>query len=201
MSNAAVKLPGMMTVADFLDWPGDGTVTRYELVDGVLRAQDPASDTHNTILTNLAGQVWLHLRGHRPECRAVTTPGIQPRVRANWNYRVPDLVVTCTPNRAGVHLTPDPLLLIEILSPGNAADTYENVRAFSTLPTVRQIVVVHSTQMLAEVLNRAADGAWPADAEVIAAGGTLQVASIGMALPLTEIYAATHLAPEHRAPE
>ena len=32
MSTAPAKLPPLMTVADFLDWPGDGTGTRYELV-------------------------------------------------------------------------------------------------------------------------------------------------------------------------
>ena len=26
----------------------------------------------------------------------------------------------------------DPILLIEVLSPGNAADTYENIRAYAT---------------------------------------------------------------------
>ncbi len=47
----------MMTVADFIDWPGDGNCTRYELVDGDLRALAPASDTHNTIVGNLVGLI------------------------------------------------------------------------------------------------------------------------------------------------
>ena len=62
MPNAAVKVPPLMTVADFLDWVGNGTSTRYELVDGVLRAQDPASDTHNTILASMGGLLWPSLR-------------------------------------------------------------------------------------------------------------------------------------------
>ena len=32
----AVKLPDLMTIDEFLKWPGDGTGTRYELVDGEL---------------------------------------------------------------------------------------------------------------------------------------------------------------------
>ena len=47
--NVAFKLPPPMTVDEFIAWPGDGTATKYELVDGALRAQDPASDTHGTI--------------------------------------------------------------------------------------------------------------------------------------------------------
>ena len=41
--------PPLMTVDEFIKWPGDGTGTRYELVNGELRAQDPASDAHGTI--------------------------------------------------------------------------------------------------------------------------------------------------------
>ena len=34
-------------------------------------------------------------------------------------------------------MTPDPILLVEVLSPGNAQDTYENVRAYATLASVK----------------------------------------------------------------
>ena len=38
--------PSRMTVAEFLDWPGDGSGRRYELVDGEPRAEAPASTIH-----------------------------------------------------------------------------------------------------------------------------------------------------------
>ena len=38
-----------MTVADFLDWSGDGSGRKYQLVDGELRAMSPGSATHGTI--------------------------------------------------------------------------------------------------------------------------------------------------------
>ena len=75
---ATVKIPAMMTVSDFLDWPGDGTETRYELVDGVLRAMAAASDTHNTIYSTFLRLIGNHLEKHHPHCRVVGTPGIQP---------------------------------------------------------------------------------------------------------------------------
>ena len=116
MSNTAAQLPPLMTVADFLNWPGDGTGVIFELVDGVVRALDPASDTHNTIFGNLQGHIWQHLRAHRPQCRVVPTAGLQPRLRANWNWRVPEIAVTCAPNRQGVHPTEGAILIAEILS-------------------------------------------------------------------------------------
>ena len=42
-----------MTVADFLDWPGDGSGRKYQLVDGELRAMSPGSATHGTIQMTL----------------------------------------------------------------------------------------------------------------------------------------------------
>jgi hypothetical protein len=89
---------------------------------------------------------------------------------------------------------PDPIALIEVLSPGNAADTWDNVWAYTTIPSVRQIAVVHSTRVLAEVLGRGADGHWPEAPEEIGADAMVRLESIAVAFPLREAYAQTHLA-------
>ena len=47
--------------------------------------------------------------------------------------------------------------------------------------------------MLAEVLRRGSDGHWPAEPEEIGGDGTLRLESIGVAFPLREAYAQTHL--------
>ena len=193
MSQAA-KIPALMTVDEFIVWPGDGTGRRYELVDGVLRMQDPASDTHGTIQSNLHFLISAHLRKSRPKCRIVINPGIAPRLRAKWNYREPELGVTCTPNRAGVHMMPDPILLIEILSPSNAPNTWSNIPLYAMLPTVTEILIVDSSTVSAEVLRRLPDGAWPQASEPVAPGGLIGLASIGLEFPLGEVYRDTHLA-------
>lgn len=190
----APKLPPLMTVDDFLKWPGDGTGRIYELVDGVLRAQDPASDAYGTIHINIGSAISMHLRDKRPGCRIVAGPGVQPRIRAMWNYRIPELAVTCTPNRADVHMTPDPVLVIEVLSPTNEKDTRSNIPLYATLPSVTEILVVDSTKVAAELLTRGADGAWPKDPEQLGRGGTIRLASIGLELPMAEVYRGTYLA-------
>ncbi len=194
MTAAQRKLPPLMDVADFIEWPGDDAGTRYELVDGVPRAMAPGSDTHNTIVNRLAYLLTRHIDASRPGCRVVNAPGVQPRVRATWNFRIPDLGVTCVPARAGEIMTPDPILLVEVLSPGNANETWENVIAYTTLPSVQEILVVHSTRVKAELLTRDATGAWPADPEVVEAGAAIRLASVGFDLPLAQAYAGTHLA-------
>ena len=88
----------------------------------------------------------------------------------------------------------DPILLIEVLSPSNALDTYENIRAYATLPTIRELIVVHSTRMTVELLRKGEDGAWPANPTMITDSGRVELKSVGLELPLAEIYAGTHLA-------
>jgi Uma2 family endonuclease len=131
---------------------------------------------------------------NRPRCRIVSEPAIATRVRANVNLRVPDLGVTCTPDALGQQTLPDPLLLIEILSPGNASSTWDNVWSYTTIPSVREIVVVHSTRIMAEVLRRDAEGNWPEQPEEVGPGDSLRLDSVGFACPMTDIYAQTHLA-------
>ena len=190
-------LPPYMTVDEFIEWPGDGTGTRYELIDGVLRAMAPASDGHNQLVSNATVLLGLHLREHRPHCRVVTAPGIQPRVRASWNFRIPDLAVTCTRGREGDVMTPDPILILEVLSPGNKQQTYENLRAYATIPSVREIVAVESTAIRAELLTRDGAGDWPPDPHVLeGAEAVLRLASIEAEIPLVELYRNMWLDPE-----
>ena len=188
-----LPLPPKMDIADFLGWGGDGTGTRYELIDGVLRAMAPASDVHNTICNRIAYILTGHLDKNRPGCRVVGQPGIQPRVRAAWNFRIPDLGVTCTQAVAGEHMTPDPILLVEVLSPTNANETWDNVIAYTTLPSVKEILVVHSTRVLAELLRRDGDGNWPNNPVVIEAHEAIELISIGARFPLIDAYSGTHL--------
>jgi Uma2 family endonuclease len=194
MHDALDKLPPRMTVAEFLDWPGDGTGRKFQLVDGELRTMSPGSATHGTIQMTLGRLIGNALVGAGGRCRVVAEPGIATRIRARTNLRVPDLGITSTTDAPGQRTLPDPLVLIEILSPGNSTDTWDNVWAYTSIPSVREIVVVHSTRVLAEVLRRGADGHWPEEPEEIGPDGTLHLDSIDFACRLRDAYAQTHLA-------
>ena len=194
MTTARKPLPPRMTVADFLDWPGDGTAKRFQLVDGEPRAMAPASATHGLVQATLAYLFTRRLIETGSPCRAVTEPAVVPRLRAHANLRVPDLGVTCSSIEPGQIVLPDPVLLVEILSPGNEADTRENVWAYATIPSVAEILLVHSTRIAAELLRRGADLTWPEEPEEIGPGGMLHLESITLTCPLAELYARTHLA-------
>ena len=101
--------------------------------------------------------------------------------------------IACAKVGANDIALPNPILLIEILSPGNKTDTWDNVWAYCTIPSVKEILIVSSTRIEAELLRRDAQGDWPPDAVTIAADATLSLDSIGLEVPLAEVYAGTYL--------
>jgi len=177
-----------MTVAEFLQWePDDRSGALWQLRDGEPEMMAPASDRHGSIQARLGQLIGVHLDARGGQCRVVVAPGVVPDHRSDDNCLVPDLGVTCAPP-TGEHLMREPLVLIEILSPTNVSKTRLNVRAFLTLPTAMEIIVVHSTAIVAEILRRSPDGTWPEQSEVLGADGELGLNSIDFATPLREIY-------------
>lgn len=186
--------PPPMTVDEFIDWPGDGIHKRFQLVDGVIHAMAPASVTHGAIQANLTSLISRHLSAKKSPCNVFIAPGIATRIRADANMRVPDIGVTCTETEAGQIALPDPVLLIEIMSPSNKSATWDNVWAYASIPTVAEILIVQSTRIEAQLLRRDAEGAWPERPEQIDQGGRLILMSIGLNCTLKDVYAKTHLA-------
>jgi Uma2 family endonuclease len=169
-----------MTVEEFLVWD-DG---RYELVEGVPRLMAPHSDAHGTIQSNLIALVRNHLAALGGPCRPVTEGGVKPRIRSRYNYRKPDLAVTCTPNRAGEVFVPEPVLLVEVLST-NEDETRDNIARYTSMESVREIVLFHADHRLAEVWRRG-DGGWPDDPEL--ADEEMMLETIGLRLNFSEVY-------------
>jgi Uma2 family endonuclease len=194
MSAALKPPPARMTVAEFLEWDsGDPSGRRWQLVDGEPVAMAPASDNHGSIQSELARLLGNHLLERAGPCRIVTEPGIVPRVRAAENWRIPDLGVTCAPSTGSVDV-PDPVLLVEILSPNNHGQTRANVWTYTTLPSVREVLVVHSTRIEAELLRRLPDGSWPGQPLVVREDETLTLDSVGLTLSVRAMYRTTSLA-------
>jgi Uma2 family endonuclease len=183
-----------MTVDEFLAWSaGEPYGRKWQLVDGEPVAMAPGSDAHGSLQSELGALLRNHLLDQRRGCRVVTEPGVVPRVRADRNYRVPDLGVTCAPPSLGQTLA-DPVLLIEILSPSNEGETWDNIWAYTTIPGVMEILALHSTRIEAELLRRSSDGTWPEKPETVRTGDTLHLASIGFSVPLAAVYRTTPFA-------
>ena len=187
MSAALRPPPARMTVAEFVDWTSgwdDGA--HWQLVDGEPLAMAPASLVHGMIQSELGRLIGNHLRTRSDGCVVVTAPGVIPNIRARENFRIPDLGVTCSAVKSGL-MMPDPVLLIEIISPGNEAETRASVWTYASIPSVTEILLLHSTRVEAELLHRAG-GNWPVEPQMIGPEGTLVLDSIGLSMPLAAAY-------------
>ncbi len=183
-----------MTLTEFLSWdPADPSGRCWQLIDGEPVAMAPGSETHAALQGEIGRLIRNHLIGGGSPCRLLSQPGIVPRVRANRNFRIPDLAVTCAPPTLGL-MVPDPILLIEILSPSNEAQTRANIWAYTTIPSVREILAVHSTRIEAELLRRGADGSWPEEPDILTGSDTLTLSGIDFVTDLTAFYRSTALA-------
>jgi Uma2 family endonuclease len=117
------SVPVRMTVDEFVVWDsGDRSGRSWQLVDGEPVAMAPGSANHGAIQGEIGRVIGNHLRAVHPGCRVIVAPGVIPHLNANRNFRIPDLGVTCSPPSADMMIT-DPVLLVEILSPSNEAET------------------------------------------------------------------------------
>ncbi|HET6374812.1 MAG TPA: Uma2 family endonuclease [Methylocella sp.] len=191
---AIAKIPAHMTVAEFFAWtPPPGQM--WQLVDGEPQAMAPASRTHGAIQSELARLIGNTLSDQGSPCTVITTPGVIPRVQSETNIRIPDLAVTCSGYGEEEQALTNPVLLVEILSPSNQAETWSNVWTYTTIPSVKEILVLKTAVIGADLLRRAEDGSWPKKPQTIMSGA-LTLESIGFSAPLEAIYRTTRLAPK-----
>ncbi len=182
--------PASMTVPEFLAWrPPDGT-DRWELIEGAPRAMAPASFLQRAIQSEARRLIADRLAVSRPSCRVVTAPGIQPKVRADWNIRIPDLAVTNAVLDAEDRLLHEPLVVVEILSTSNTARTWANVWTYATIPSVWDILVLHTADIGADLLHREDDRMWPDNPKALSLGDDVTLESIDFTAQIAAFYRA-----------
>lgn len=180
-----------MSVDEFLDWDsGDSQV--WQLVDGEPKAIVATTRTHWALHGEIAALIQNRLVAIGSACSVLIAPGVTPRVQAHYNMRVPDIAVTCTDYQVEGDALTGPLLIVEIISPSNQAGTWSNIWTYATIPSVREILVLLSMKIGADLLRRCADGSWQQEPENITVG-YLVLESIGFRVPLADIYRTTRL--------
>lgn len=149
------------TLEEYFALEGAGEA-RYEYWDGEIICMSGSSRQHATISSNVHLIIGQQLRGKT--CRAFTgemqikTPLLPP-------YRYPDVSVVCGKplfeKIAGFDVLTNPILIVEVLSPGTAhLDRAEKRDAYQALPSVMEYLLIsqdapHLTQYV-----RQADGQW-----------------------------------------
>lgn len=181
MSELAIR---PMNVAEFLRWE-DGSGTRYELVGGFPLAMAPPAEAHRMLATRLASRIDAALARRRP-CNAQIGAGIIRPDRADL-YFVADIAATCARNERGRQAIEDPILIVEILSPGTERhDRLTKVPVYRNIESVEEILLIDFESLYAEVLRR--DGERWITALVRGPDAVLRLASVGVAVAMAELY-------------
>lgn len=172
------------TLPEFFAWQ-ERQEERYELVDGVpLRMMAGASNRHDAIVMNLLLALGNRLRGAR--CTPFTGDGaVQTRP---GQIRRPDAGVDCGARDPEGYVAVEPKLLVEVLSPSTRDfDTFEKLAEYKALPSVDHILYVEPNRAEVALWSRDAERNWSM-ARIEDTAAAIELPSLGMSLPLAEIY-------------
>ncbi len=182
MSKPAVS---SMSVDEFLDWES-GDDLRYELRDGVVVAMAPTKPPHQILAASLARFLDQAL-DEKPSCSVRAEAAIVPVDREGVVHTA-DLAVTCREHEVEQQHTPDPLVIVEILSPSTESyDRRVKLPDYRMIPSVAEIVLLAQDQLYCEVHRRFDRNRWQTD--LLRTGDAeLKLASIDFAQPLSALY-------------
>jgi Uma2 family endonuclease len=171
-----------MSLAEFLDWD-DGTDSRYELIDGRVVAMAPPSPRHSALTGQLARLIGNALA---PPCRVFVEAGIVTPDRPD-TYLQADLAVSCRPLDQPDRDVGEPILVVEVESPGTVRhDRGVKVDRYRELPSVQEILLVASQERRVQLWRRQGQR-W--SVEDVIGDATLGLESLGLEIPLADLYA------------
>lgn len=173
--------------AEYLSFEAQSPV-RHEYIAGEIFAMTGASIRHNVIAGNLFAELRSHLKG--TPCRALIE-GVKLRLRKEQSYFYPDVMVTCEDRLQDLdsqqQIVEAPVVIIEILSPTTeATDRREKLRAYRTLPSLKDYLLVSQEHAQVENYRRRGDIGW--DIITYEPGDTVEIASLELKLEMRDIY-------------
>lgn len=184
MSDAAEKL---MSLDEFLTWEREQS-DRHEYANGVITMMTGASLRHATITMNLAFALRQVLRG--TGCRPFANDA---KVIAGVSVRYPDVVVTCQPVIGSDDIVPEPILVVEVISPSTEREDRGRKKFdYFATPSIQQYAIVEQDERLVDLYTRAGTG-WTN--EIVEGHAILRLTSIGVEVSLDAIYDDTELDP------
>jgi len=107
------------------------------------------------------------------------------------SYFYPDVMVTCEPRLleldAQAQVVDSPVLVVEVLSPSTEGiDRREKLRAYRTLPGLKEYALVSQDECRVELYRRRGDIGW--DIITFEPGDTVELASVELQLAIADVY-------------
>ena len=192
MSSAAIQ---RYSPADYLALER-ASEFKHEFFDGELFRKAGGTIEHSQIAANVIGTLGNSLADS--PCRVLTS---DMRIKLPTGlYTYPDVSVVCDqPQYEDDHtdVLLNPLVMVEVLSPTTEAyDRGKKFRHYQTCPSLREYVLIAQDRAAVDhYLRQPASGQWLLTTfESLAA--TMPLPSIGVGLPLGEIYAKVEFPPD-----
>jgi Uma2 family endonuclease len=169
---------GEFSYADYMHWPEH---ERWQLLDGFAFAMAPPSVAHQIVVSEIATQLRMQLRG--APCKALVAPvGVRlPKQKeADSDVRTvfePDVLVVCDPNKiekSGVRGAPD--FIVEVLSPSTASFDQIEKRLAYEKAGVRELWLIDVPSGVVTIYR--AQGSGFAPANLVRAEGSLAIAAL-----------------------
>jgi Uma2 family endonuclease len=136
-----------MTVAEFLPW-AKRQPERWELFDGVPMAMSPERVIHGDTKYRAARAFDAAIAKARVNCRFVLDSAAV-RIDARNSYQ-PDLLVYCGEPLAGDAVeVPAPIVVVEVLSPGNAlTDLRDKLQGYFRVASIQHYLIIDPDKQL-----------------------------------------------------
>ena len=175
---------------------------KHEFRDGDIVAMAGGTESHSLITMNFGGELRDGLKG-KP-CRAYDS-NLRVLVPQTPLYTYPDVFAICGPTQYDPKdprqkTVTNPRLVVEVLSPSTEAyDRGEKFLRYLGVESLQEYVLVSQHTPRVETYFREEDGAWRFGV-IVGLEKRLVLRSVGVELPLAEVYANVTFPPEPEMP-
>lgn len=161
---------------------------RWELIGGrVVRMMVGARWEHGRIVQNIAFALERAFRDSGSPC-GTFTESFYMKEKALEAAMLPDVMVVCGDLEPGATSTSEPVVLVEVLSPGTEArDRFEKWHVYQRLPALKHYVLVARDRPHVEVFDRVG-GEWSAMQVRDGRDAVLRLEAVGASITLADIY-------------
>lgn len=162
---------------------------RHEYLNGEIFAMAGGTDAHADICANIVGALWAKLKGSACKVRG---SDMRLRTHVSGLYSYADAVVCCADSNLDRNTLLNPVVIVEVLSP--STENYDRGKKFveyRRIASFQEYLVVAQDQTHVEHFVRG-DGIWTMR-EYNSVDDVISIGSVGMHLPLAEIYSGLQL--------
>ena len=187
VEEAALRYFTSMTPAQYLEWE-DQQELKHEYVEGEIITMQGASWNHNSIVSNIIGEVGHFLKGKR--CRVLPSD-LRISAKSRRSYFYPDATIFCGDpevlEEAG-HTFKNPAVIFEVLSPSTADyDLGRKLFFYMQIESLNEYIIIDSRKIEIRIGRRQIDNSWKFET-LNGMQEVLLIQTIGMSLKIAEIY-------------